>query len=61
MSTTLFLNKRALQIKKIELEKMILEFNKDSKNEANTNLLQENDIKIKALKKKLKIPHEAHV
>lgn len=53
--------KRAFQIKKTELEKKILEFNKDTGNEAITSLLQEKDTEIQDLKKKLKMPHEAHV
>ena len=41
--------KRALQIKKIELEKNIIEFNKDIGNEEITSLLQEKDIEIQSL------------
>ena len=52
---------KALQIKKIDLEKKIIEMNKDRGNEVITSLLQEKDIEIQALKNKLKIPHDADV
>lgn len=53
--------KKSLQIKKTQLEKNILECNKDPSNQEITSLMQEKDIEIQALKKKLKMPHETHV
>lgn len=53
--------KKSLQIKNTKLEKNILECKKDPSNEAISSFLQEMDIEIQALKKKLKIHHEAYV
>ena len=50
-----------MQIKKTKLEKKIVELNKDSGNEVITSLLQEKDMDIQALKKKLNMTHDAHV
>ena len=53
--------KKALQIKKVELEKKIMEINKEVGNIIVNTLIEEKDIEIQNLKKKLKMPHEAHV
>ena len=53
--------KKALQIKKTELEKKIVEVNKETANNTLNTLLEEKDAEIQNLRKKLKMPHEAHV
>lgn len=53
--------KKALLIKKEELEKKIIEINKSSRNETFNSLIQEKDAEIHNLKKKLKMQHDAHV
>ena len=53
--------KRALQIKKSELEKKILEINKGDGNEVFNSIIQEKHIEIQSLKKKLKLPSEGPV
>ena len=53
--------KKALQIKRAELEKNIIEVNKEVGNKKILFLLEEKDVEIQNLKKRLKMPHEAHV
>ena len=53
--------KKALQIKKEELDKKILEQNKETGSNNMTLFLQERDIEILNLKKKLKIPNDGHL
>ena len=53
--------KRALQIKKEQLEKKLLEERKQSGENNMTLLIQDKDVEISSLKKKLKIPQEAYV
>ena len=53
--------KRALQIKKDQLEKKLLEQSKQSGDNNLTLLIQDKDVEISSLKKKLKIPQEAYV
>ena len=53
--------KKALQIKRLELEKKIVEMNKGDGNDAFNNLIQEKNIEIQNLKKQLKLPHEGPV
>ena len=53
--------KKALQIKREELEKNILEINKGVGNEAFNSVIQENDVEIQNLKKQLKLPSEGPV
>ena len=53
--------KRALQIKKDQLEKKLLEQSKQSGDNNMTLLIQDKDAEISSLKKKLKIPQEAYV
>ena len=53
--------KKALQIKRIEMEKKIVEINKGEGNEAMNNIIQEKDMEIQNLKKQLKLPSEGAV
>lgn len=53
--------KKTLLIKKEELEKKIIEINKNNGNDIFNSLIWEKDAKIQNLKKKLKMPHDAHV
>ena len=53
--------KRALQIKKDQLEKKLLDQSKQARDSNLTLLIQERDTEISSLKKKLKIPQEAYV
>lgn len=53
--------KKALQIKKFELEKKIMEINKGAGNEAFNNIILEKDVEIQNLKKQLKFPSEGPV
>ena len=53
--------KKALQIKKAKLEKKIMDINKEVGNITMNTLIEEKDVEIQNLKKKLKMPHEAHV
>jgi len=53
--------KKALQIKKSELEKKILEINKGVGNETFNSIIQEKDVEIQNLKKQLKLPSEGPV
>ena len=53
--------KKALLITKEKLEKNIIEINKSSGNKTFNSLIQEKDVEIHKLKKKLKMPHDAHV
>ena len=53
--------KRALQIKKDQLEKKLLEQSKQNGDNNMTLLIQDKDAEISSLKKKLKIPQEAYV
>ena len=53
--------KKALQIKKAELDKKILEQNKETGSNNMTLLLQERDTEILNMKKKLKIPNDGHL
>ena len=53
--------KRALQIKKDQLEKKLLEQSKQSGDNNMTLLIQDKDVEISSLKKKLKIPQETYV
>ena len=43
------------------MEKKIKEISKDKGKETLNSLILENDVEIRSLKKKLKIPHDAHV
>jgi hypothetical protein len=53
--------KKKVQIKKMKLEKKIVEMNKETGNNTLNILLKEKDAETHNLKKKLRIPHEAHV
>ena len=53
--------KKALQINNRELEKKIVEVNKETGNNTLNSLLEEKDAKIQNLKKKIKISRESHV
>ena len=53
--------KKALQIKKSELENKIVEINKGARNDTINTLIQEKDVEIQNLKKQLKLPHQGIV
>lgn len=53
--------KRALQIKKDQLEKKLLDQSKQNGDNNMTLLIQERDAEISSLKKKFKIPQEVYV
>lgn len=53
--------KKAMQIKKAELDKKILEQNKETGSNNMTLLLQKRDTQIHNLKKKLEIPNDGHL
>ena len=53
--------KKALLIKKSELEKKIKEMSKGKWKETLNSLIVEKDAEIQSMRKKLKIPHDAHV
>ena len=53
--------KKDLQINKVELEKKIMEVNKEAGNIIVNTLIEEKDVEIQNLKKNIKMPHEAHV
>lgn len=55
------IEERALQIKKDQLEKKLLDQSKQAGDNNMTLLIQERDVEISSLKKKLKIPQEAYV
>jgi hypothetical protein len=53
--------KKAMQIKKIELEKKVLQITKGNVDDALNKIITEKETKIQDLKKKLKLPHDASV
>ena len=58
---TEIVEKKAIQIKKTELEKNFLEISKGNENDAWNKVISENEVEIQSLKKKLKLPHDSHV
>lgn len=53
--------KKAIQIKKIELEKKVLQISKGNADDALNKIISEKEVEIWHLKKKLKLPHDPHV
>ena len=53
--------KKAIQIKNIELEKKVLLVIKGNANDALNKVILEIEAEIQSLKKKLKLPHDSHV
>ena len=53
--------KKALQIKKVEMEKKIVEINQGDALEAMNKMIEEKEAEIQNLKKQLKLPVESHV
>ena len=51
--------KKAMQIKKIELEKKVLQVTKGNADDALNKIILEKEAKIQNLKKKLKLPHDS--
>ena len=51
--------KKAMQIKKIELENKVLQITKGNADESLTKIISENEAEIQNLKKKPKLPHDS--
>ena len=53
--------KKTMHIKKIELEKKVLQITKGNANDALNKIIAKKEAKIQNLKKKLKLPHDSFV
>ena len=58
---TRVVKKKAIQIKKIELENKILQISKENADDALNKVISEKEDEIQSLKKKLKPPHDSSV